>query len=77
MKTLYRFSTLFVVFCASCVLPGSIPADSTRPTVYRLLDRHDAYVSADTLLVDIDRRLALRDSELIRLVYEEAGRADQ
>jgi hypothetical protein len=77
MKTLYRFSTVYALLCASCVLPGSIPAASTRPTVYRLLDRHDAYVAADSSLVDTDRRLALRDSELIRLVFVEAGKADQ
>lgn len=57
-----------------CGTPGYVRADAIEGTVRGLVQRHDAYVEADESLSDLDRRIHLRDGELLLRLIEEAQR---
>ena len=50
-----------------------MPAAATKPTLFRVLDRHDAYIAADSSLVEFERKLDLRDTALLRALWEESS----
>lgn len=55
-----------------CAPKHTINADAIDGPLYRVSDRHDAYVQNDESLSDVERSTALRDTELLRKVTDEA-----
>lgn len=63
---------LGLLVLTGCGTPGYVRADAIDGTLFRTLDRHDAYVREDESLSDLQKRTDLRDSELLRRVVTEA-----
>lgn len=51
---------------------GNIHVSSIEGALVPTLDRHDAYVKADTTLAPVQKDIALRSSALLRQTVEEA-----
>lgn len=58
--------------CSSGTMKGYVSVEAIGPSVGIMADRHDGYVAADTSLSDVERRTALRTSQILRTVIEEA-----
>ena len=50
---------------------GTIRADMVEGTVLRVADRHDVYTNADVSLNRDERKRNLRDTELLRRLFNE------
>ena len=59
------------VFCCGC-MTGMIRAEAVDGTLRAVAGRHDKYITADSTLVDIERRIYLRDTELLTHLLDEA-----
>lgn len=55
-----------------CCGAGAVRAEAIAPAVEKVSARHDAYVKADASLSEVDRRIFLRSTELLRKVLAEA-----
>jgi hypothetical protein len=70
--------TAALLLTAALVLPTTgckshmINVDALEGGLVKVLDRHDAYVKADTSLEDLVKQVYLRSTELIRMILEEA-----
>lgn len=62
---------LVLVF-TGCYGSGVIKADAVSGTLTRVVERHQAYVAKDEALTELQRRVALRDGELLLKVVQEA-----
>lgn len=58
---------------AACSPQGTINASALQGVMEPVLDRHDAYVSADDSLLDFQKETYLRSSELIREMVRSAS----
>jgi len=72
-----RIAPFFVTVVASfalagCAGRGMIHVSEVGPLIGNVADRHDAYVTEDEDLSTVERRVALRSSEILRRVVEEA-----
>lgn len=63
---------LALALAPGCVPKGYIRAESLKPTLESALERHDHYVTTDEDLSALERRIHLRDSEVLRLAFDEA-----
>ena len=55
-----------------CGTPGYIRAEAIDTTVRGMVERHDAYTVSDPALSDLERRVYLRDGELLLQLLDEA-----
>lgn len=65
-------AVMAVAFCSACSTPGMIRADSIDDATRIVVDRHDEYVRKDMTMSDADKATALRTSELLMRLIEEA-----
>jgi hypothetical protein len=56
-----------------CCPQKTISADAIAGPLNRVSDRHDGYAEKDPDLDEVERRIYLRDTELLRQVLEESG----
>jgi hypothetical protein len=63
---------LLIASVVGCTGPGVIQAQAIDGSVRRVADRHDEYVQRDQFMSELERRIALRDTELLRKVLDEA-----
>lgn len=61
-------TALAVVACDA----GKVDAEALDGVMHPVLDRHDAYVIEDESLEEVERSTALRSSEIIRRLVDEA-----
>jgi len=70
VKMILPFAALAICGLAGC--SGMIKASQVKIPMNGIMDRHDAYIEADAAMSDLQRRIYLRDSEIIRGVLDEA-----
>jgi hypothetical protein len=69
-------TALFLVALAGCQSNGpTLNVNAVDGTFRRVADRHDAYVAQDPALDDLHRRVALRDTALLRSTLDAAKRS--
>jgi hypothetical protein len=56
---------------------GTIQATAVDGTFRRVADRHDKYIASDASLSPLEKRIDLRDTELLRGVLDAAKPATQ
>ena len=61
------------VACVGCQSTGTIQAAAVDTPMRACLDRHDAYVQADTTLDATQKSTYLRSSEIVRKVLDAAA----
>lgn len=71
-RGLIAFPVLLTLFVLNACSTNMIHVDAIADSVADISARHDAYVEADPLLSDDQRRIFLRDTLLLGLVIEEA-----
>lgn len=72
---LFALTGLLLTVCSGCDWwsgAGTLNPEALDRPLSRVSDRHDAYISADTRLTDLQRRTYLRDTALLRAVVDEA-----
>lgn len=63
--------TALALALAGCGTPGYIKAEAIQGTLERVVDRHNTYTIEDESLSDLEKRVNLRDADLLlKLVYE-------
>lgn len=72
MKNLLLIVILAVTLTGCC--KGHISVLAVKPSMDRVLERHDKYIESDTTLTPQQRTVRLRTSELVGKVLEEASK---
>ncbi len=63
----------FAVTATGCNMKkGMIDVGAIESSISTVTERHDDYVEADTSLSDVEKSTALRSSELLRRIVDEA-----
>jgi hypothetical protein len=63
-----------LLVCSGCATSGTIRAAAVDSTFRRVADRHDKYINADPTLSDLEKRVDLRDTAVLRGVLDEANK---
>lgn len=69
MKRILAIVALVAVL-PSCKV-GMLSADLIDGSLRGIADRHDAYVQVDPGLTDLERKVFLRDTEIVRRILDE------
>ena len=72
ISSILLMGAVCAVALASCAPRKVINAEAISGPLSTVLDRHDAYVSADGNLLPVERETFLRSSDLIRATLQEA-----
>jgi bifunctional pyridoxal-dependent enzyme with beta-cystathionase and maltose regulon repressor activities len=64
--------TVSILCTPGCVGKGQIAAVDVQEVVQLVCDRHDVYVASDSSLVEIQRDVYLRSTELLRAIVRTA-----
>lgn len=76
-KIMLLAAAALAVACAGCQSTGTIQASAVDVPMRACLDRHDAYVAADTTLDATQKSTFLRSSEIVRKVLDAAASPQQ
>lgn len=63
---------LLLLLSSGCAPQGYVRADAIDGTLRRVIKRHDSYTEADKELKPFNKRLNLRDTELLLKLLDEA-----
>lgn len=72
-KTLIALALILaIVPLAGCTCKGMVRAEAVAPLIEDVAKRHDALVEADAGMTEAQKEVALRSTEILRRLMEEA-----